>query len=104
MPGYAIAHLHDVDVNAEIVEYLERIDSTLAPFGGRFLVHGGNQLSVEGPASAIAVVIEFPDYQAVQDWYRSPPTRPSCHCAPKMPGAQPFSPRTAVSITSRPMY
>ncbi|MRH86676.1 DUF1330 domain-containing protein [Nocardia sp. SYP-A9097] len=72
MPGYAIAHLHDVDVNAGIVEYLERIDSTLAPFGGKFLVHGGNQLAMEGPANGIAVVIEFPDYQAVQDWYRSP--------------------------------
>ncbi|WP_405134806.1 DUF1330 domain-containing protein [Nocardia sp. NBC_01388] len=41
MPGYAIAQLYDVDLNAEIVEYLERIDSTLAPFGGKFLVHGG---------------------------------------------------------------
>ncbi|MEV6070134.1 DUF1330 domain-containing protein [Nocardia sp. NPDC052001] len=71
MPGYAIAHLYDVDINADIVEYLERIDSTLAPFGGKFLVHGGNQLSVEGPENALAVVIEFPDYQAVQDWYRS---------------------------------
>lgn len=36
MPGYAIAQLYDVDLNAEIVEYLERIDSTLAPFGGSF--------------------------------------------------------------------
>ncbi|GAB0102146.1 DUF1330 domain-containing protein [Nocardia sp. JMUB6875] len=71
MPAYAIAHLWDVDVNAEIVEYLERIDGTLAPFGGKFLVHGNPQRRGEGPESAIAIVIEFPDYQAVNDWYDS---------------------------------
>jgi uncharacterized protein (DUF1330 family) len=41
MAGYAIAHLQDVTVGAEIVEYLQRIDATLAPFGGHFTVHGG---------------------------------------------------------------
>ncbi|MEV0461390.1 DUF1330 domain-containing protein [Nocardia tengchongensis] len=71
MPGYAIANLWDVDLNAEIVEYLERIDATLEPFGGKFIVHGGTQQVIEGPASAIAIVIEFPDHQAVLDWYES---------------------------------
>jgi uncharacterized protein (DUF1330 family) len=41
MKGYAIGILHDIDLGPPIVEYLERIDSTLAPYGGRFLVHGG---------------------------------------------------------------
>ncbi|MCU1643318.1 MAG: hypothetical protein JWN03_3593 [Nocardia sp.] len=72
MPGYAIAQLYDVDLNAGIVEYLERIDSTLAPFGGKFLVHAGLQSVQEGPANAAAIVIEFPDYQAALDWYQSP--------------------------------
>jgi uncharacterized protein (DUF1330 family) len=40
MAGYAIAHLQDVTVGAAIVEYLQRIDATLAPFGGHFIVHG----------------------------------------------------------------
>ncbi|MFE3193648.1 DUF1330 domain-containing protein [Nocardia sp. NPDC059240] len=71
MPGYAIAHLWDVDVNADIVEYLEKIDSTLAPFGGRFLVHGGTQRVIEGPKSSVAIVLEFPDYQSVNDWHTS---------------------------------
>ncbi|WP_067697754.1 DUF1330 domain-containing protein [Nocardia jejuensis] len=72
MPGYAIAHIHDLDLNADIVEYLERIDGTLRPFDGRFLVHGGRQTVTEGPAGANIVVIEFPDYQAALDWYASP--------------------------------
>ncbi|MFI6170170.1 DUF1330 domain-containing protein [Nocardia sp. NPDC051052] len=75
MPAYAIAHLHDVDVNAEIVEYLQRIDATLTPFGGRFIVHGGKQTVLEGPANGNVIVIEFPDYAAAQGWYDSPEYR-----------------------------
>ena len=37
---HAIAHLRSVDPNEEIVEYLSRIDATLEPFGGRFIIHG----------------------------------------------------------------
>ncbi|MQY28481.1 DUF1330 domain-containing protein [Nocardia aurantia] len=72
MPGYAVAHLYNVDANAQVAEYLRRIDGTLAPFGGRFIVHGGRQLVAEGPADAVPIVIEFPDYTAAEAWYRSP--------------------------------
>ena len=40
MSAYAIANLRSVDLNDEIRDYLLRIDATLEPFGGRFLVHG----------------------------------------------------------------
>ena len=40
MTAYAVAHLRSVDQNAEIVDYLRRIDATLDPFEGRFVVHG----------------------------------------------------------------
>ncbi|RDI66887.1 DUF1330 domain-containing protein [Nocardia pseudobrasiliensis] len=72
MTAYAIAHLSNVDLGADIVEYLRRIDATLAPFGGRFIVHGGRQMVAEGPADGVIVVIEFPDYEAAQGWYASP--------------------------------
>ena len=39
--AYAVAILHEVELGPEIVTYLERIDATLAPFGGRFIIHGG---------------------------------------------------------------
>ncbi|MFE6860199.1 DUF1330 domain-containing protein [Nocardia sp. NPDC057668] len=72
MPAYAVAHLHDVDVNAGIVEYLKRIDATFTEFEGKFIVHGGEQRAVEGPEDSYVVVVEFPDYQAAQAWYDSP--------------------------------
>ena len=49
MPAaYAIAHLHDPQVNADVLEYLERIQPTLDPFGGRFVVHGATVEVREG--------------------------------------------------------
>jgi len=70
--GYAIAHLQDVTVGAEIVEYLQRIDATLAPFGGRFIVHGATPSALEGSAPGSPIVIEFPSVKRARAWYDSP--------------------------------
>lgn len=72
MPAYAFAHLQTVDFNDEIVEYIERIDATLAPYGGHFVVHGGPLLAVEGEWPGDIVVIAFPDRDAALAWYDSP--------------------------------
>ena len=48
MNAYAIAHLRDVRVGPDIVQYLERIDATLAPFGGHFIVHASSADVLEG--------------------------------------------------------
>jgi uncharacterized protein (DUF1330 family) len=70
-PAYAIAYLRDVDVNEQIVEYIERIDATLAPYGGRFLVHGGALTPAEGAWDGDVVIIRFPDAGAARAWYDS---------------------------------
>ncbi|MDH6122625.1 DUF1330 domain-containing protein [Kitasatospora sp. GAS204B] len=72
MTAYALGHLHTVDFNAGIVEYLERIDATLDPFDGRFLVHGNPVDLREGSWSGDLVLIEFPDLARAQAWYDSP--------------------------------
>ena len=75
MAGYAIAHLQDVTVGPEIVEYLQRIDATLAPFGGRFIVHGAAPAELEGTAPGTPIVIEFPSVERARAWYDSPAYR-----------------------------
>lgn len=35
MTTYAIAHLRTPQINAEVLEYIERIQATLDPFVGR---------------------------------------------------------------------
>lgn len=75
MPVYAVALLHDAVMGGEIVEYLRRIDGTLAPFGGRFLIHGGPAEVLEGTLVGDLVVIAFPDRARARGWYDSPAYR-----------------------------
>lgn len=73
MTTYAIAHLRNVNVGAEIIAYLEGIDATLAPFDGKFVVHGaGNKRVLEGAFSDDVIVLAFPDRRNAEAWYASP--------------------------------
>ena len=64
IPSYAIAYLRDVTFNADIIQYMCEIDSTLVPFGGEFLVHGGRKQPMEGDWGGDIVIIRFPDHAA----------------------------------------
>lgn len=75
MSAYAIARLRDVCMGPAIAAYLQGIDATLAPFGGRFLVHGGSKIELEGAWSEDLIVIAFPDIAAALAWYESPAYR-----------------------------
>jgi uncharacterized protein (DUF1330 family) len=54
-----------------IVEYLQRIDATLEPFGGRFIVHGGKMEVWEGAWPGHLIIIAFPDRERARAWYES---------------------------------
>ena len=71
-PAYAVAYLTDIRFGEEIADYLRRINATLAPYGGRFLVHGARPHALEGEWPGDVVVLQFPDRQAALDWYASP--------------------------------
>jgi uncharacterized protein (DUF1330 family) len=75
MVAYAVAHMRQVSMGPAIVEYLHRIDATLAPFRGRFLVHGGEFDLLEGEWPGHLIVIEFPDRAQANAWYGSPAYR-----------------------------
>jgi uncharacterized protein (DUF1330 family) len=72
VPAYAIAYLRDVDFGPEIIEYIEKIEATLTPYDGRFIVHGGPIVQVEGEWTGDVVIIEFPSATAAEEWYASP--------------------------------
>jgi uncharacterized protein (DUF1330 family) len=73
MPAaYALAHLRTPQINAEVLEYLDRIQATLDPFGGRFIVHGATVEVREGTWPGTVVVIQFPDITDARAWYDSP--------------------------------
>jgi uncharacterized protein (DUF1330 family) len=73
--AYAVAHMQSVQMGPGIVEYLQRIDATLAPFEGRFLVHGATPEVLEGEFPGHLIVIAFPSREQARGWYDSPAYR-----------------------------
>ena len=49
MPAYLINHLRQPGVvQSEVLDYLDRVQATLDPFDGKFIVQGGSQEVLEG--------------------------------------------------------
>ena len=71
MPAYAIANIQSITIGPAIAEYLKRIDATLAPYQGRFLVHGDPADVREGHFVGDLIVIEFPDHNHAASWDQS---------------------------------
>ena len=71
MPAYVVAGNHVTD--AEIMgEYAKHVPATLEPYGGRFVVRGGQIDLVEGAWNTPRlVVIEFPSREHARNWYDS---------------------------------
>jgi uncharacterized protein (DUF1330 family) len=72
MAAYALAHMHSVEFGPQIIEYLQKIDATMDPFGGRFLVHGNPVELREGSWDGNLIIIEFPDLDRARAWFDSP--------------------------------
>ena len=72
MKAFVIA-AETVNDESMFSEYRKAVRATLEPFGGKFVVRGGNLKLMEGewPHSRL-VVIEFPSREAAEGWYRSP--------------------------------
>ena len=71
MSAYAIAQMREIHPHLEVLEYLERIQATLNPFSGRFVVHGGAIEVLEGAWPGVLVIIEFPGMAEARSWYGS---------------------------------
>ena len=71
MPAYAIANVQSITMGPAIADYLERIDATLVPYDGRFLVHGDPADVREGDFVGDLIVVEFPDHNHAVSWYES---------------------------------
>ena len=75
MTAYAIAHLHNPTINEDVLEYIERIQETMVPYHGRFLVHTTGIEVIEGEWPGALVIIEFPGLAQARAWYDSPAYR-----------------------------
>ncbi|MFE6226431.1 DUF1330 domain-containing protein [Streptomyces sp. NPDC057854] len=73
MTAYAIAALRPTaDLHEDVLWYMERVQSTLDPFGGRFLIHGAPERDVkEGEWPTSIVLVGFPSMDHARRWYDS---------------------------------
>ncbi len=71
MPAYMIAQVEITDPEA-FKAYQARVPDTLKPYGGRYIVRGGETVVLEGdmPFPRI-VVIEFPTLDQAKAWHAS---------------------------------
>jgi uncharacterized protein (DUF1330 family) len=71
MPAYVIAGNNVTDAET-MGEYAKQVPATLEPFGGKFLVRGGQIDVVEGVwTPSRMVIIEFPSLDHARGWYHS---------------------------------
>lgn len=69
--GYLIVRVR-IDDLEQYKKYMALSPGVIAQFGGRFLVRGGQHVTVEGEEETMRLVmVEYPSYQAAQDCYHS---------------------------------
>ena len=72
MPAYIIARVEVTDWN-QYREYTKATPDAIARYGGKFIVRGGELVTLEGePETRRLVVIEFPTVERATEFYHSP--------------------------------
>jgi len=74
MTTYLINHLRIPDgvPNPEALTYLENVEATFLPYGGKWLALDAPVDPLEGDWPGSVVLMEFPDMDTAQKWYNSP--------------------------------
>jgi uncharacterized protein (DUF1330 family) len=71
MPAYVIVNV-DTKHPEEYERYKEMAQETVAQYGGRYIVRGGNMELLEGSWTPTRIVIlEFPSYERAREWWHS---------------------------------
>ena len=72
MAAYMIARINVTDKD-QYNEYIKVTPAIIAKYDGRFIVRGGETVTLEGPEEKWRiVVVEFPDLKKAREFYHSP--------------------------------
>ena len=72
MAAYMIARINVTDPD-QYNEYIKVTPAIIAKYDGRFIVRGGETVTLEGPEEKWRiVVVEFPDLKKAREFYHSP--------------------------------
>jgi uncharacterized protein (DUF1330 family) len=71
MSAYVIAKVKVTDWD-QYKEYMKLTPATVEKFGGKFVVRGGQMITLEGPETTERIVlIEFSSLERAKEWYHS---------------------------------
>lgn len=71
MAAYVIAQIEVTDP-AQFEAYRQQVPATIAAYGGRYLVRGGESETLEGTWNPKRIVVlEFPDRATAKAWWSS---------------------------------
>ena len=71
MPAYLVAKVNVTNME-QYQEYMKLTPAIIAEYGGKFIARGGEMTVLEGPPEQNRMVlVEFPSYQNVIDFYNS---------------------------------
>ena len=72
-PGYAIIEANVTDKEGYAREFLPLAVKEIEAGGGKYIVRGGNPVTLQGtPAASRVVVLQFDSKDKVQAWWNSP--------------------------------
>ena len=76
MPAYIMVQIRITDTD-KFKEYAQQVPPTIAQYGGRYVVRGGEYEVLEGEWPEWRhVVLEFPSAERAREWYNSPEYAP----------------------------
>jgi len=72
-PGYAIVEVNVTDENGFTSEFLPLVAKDIQAAGGKYVVRGGNPVTLQGaPPTSRVVVLQFDSKDKAQTWWSSP--------------------------------
>ncbi|MBF0278524.1 MAG: DUF1330 domain-containing protein [SAR324 cluster bacterium] len=72
MSAYVIAKVTVSDME-QYKEYMKASPGVVEKYGGKFIVRGGEKITLEGPeVTERMVVVEFPTMEKAKEFYHSP--------------------------------
>ena len=72
-PGYVIVEVNVTDKDGYIKEFVPAIAKEIQAAGGKYIVRGGNPVTLQGtPPASRVVVLQFDSKDKAQTWWSSP--------------------------------
>ena len=71
LPAYVVTEIGIADAEA-FREYAPQVQTSFAPYGGRYLVRGGAAQSFAGETPKRVVMLAFDNMERARAWYDSP--------------------------------